>query len=105
MRAARCRQATAPATQGSCPPAQLGAWARPSWLGKGQLCPLHWARLHDAAPGLSLGTLLRLGWCCPGNKPSPSWSQQQEEFSCPHPKGNGGLGVSSPARGSRGRWM
>lgn len=94
-----------PASRCRSHPGQLGARARPPRLGKGQLCPPRWARLRDTAPGLGLGTLLGLGWCRPGNKPSPSWSQQQEEFSCPHPEGNGGLGVSSPAQGSRGRWM
>lgn len=61
-------------------------------------CPPGQARLRDAAPGLGPGMLL-------GKDPSPSWSQQQESSSCPHPKGNGGPGACPQPQGSRGKWM
>lgn len=77
----------------SSPPGWLGTRARPSWPGRGQLCPPHWARPQDTAPGLGLAR---------GTSPSPSWSQPQEAFSCPHPKGNNGLGASCPAQGEQG---
>lgn len=85
--------------------ANLALWSLPGFAprlgqagpaGTGAALPPCWARPCTAAPGLCPGKLFR------SNKPSPSWSQQREEFSCPHPEGSGG---ELPAPGSRERWM
>lgn len=66
--------------------------------GTGAALPPGRARPCTAAPGLCPGQLFR------SNEPSPSWSQQREEFGCPHPKAVAGWG-ELPAPGSRERWM